>query len=275
MRSAIVDNLKPEFEPVAVVWSDTLPSGTFQFKEGKFGCVLYLFAHASRQGKIAGGSRETILCTGGRAALGFGADFDATDQMLETHAALFSKGLQSAMNRDAYQKEIDAVPHSWQDMFTFGERRHSSLELAKEWILHEVPRYDIEQQYVLFKPLSSTSNDENIRAVIFPVNPLELSGLITLAGSVMKGTDPVRVPQGTDCCSIGAFPYAEAESCAPKAVLGMMGTDGRETMRKRFRDDTLTLTLPIPLFLQLEKEAEDCVFHVPAWKNLVGREQKR
>ena len=54
MKSTIVDNLRPEFEPVAVVWSDTLPADTFQFKEGKFGCVLYLFAHASRQGKVAG-----------------------------------------------------------------------------------------------------------------------------------------------------------------------------------------------------------------------------
>jgi len=245
-----------------------MPADTFQFKEDKFGCVLYLFAHASRHGKIAGGSRETILCTGGRAALGFGSDFDASEEMLETHAALFSKGLKSAQDQNAYQTQIDSVPKSWKDMFEYGERRHSSRDLAKEWILHELPRYDIAQKYVLFKPLRDTSSDENIRAVIFPVNPLELSGLVTLAGSVMKGTDPVRVPQGTDCSGIGAFAYAEAESSAPRAVMGMMGTDGREVMRKRFRDDILTLTLPTPLFLQMEKEAEDCVFHVPAWKNL-------
>lgn len=269
MKSTIVENLKPEFAPVAVVWSDTLPANTFQFKEGKFGCVLYLFAHASTQGKVAGGSRETVLCTGGRAALGFGSDFDASDEMLETHAALFSKGLKSAQDQKAYQKQIDSVPKGWKDMFEYGERRHSSLNLAKEWILHELPRYDIKQKYVLFKPLNETSNAENIRAVIFPVNPLELSGLVTLAGSVMKGTDPVRVPQGTDCSGIGAFAYAEAESDSPRAVMGMMGTDGREVMRKRFRDDILTLTLPAQLFWQMEKEAEDCVFHVPAWKNLM------
>lgn len=268
MKSSIVDNLKPEFEPVAVVWSDTMPADTFQFKEGKFGCVLYLFAQASKHGKVAGGSRETILCTGGRAALGFGSDFDASNEMLETHAALFSKGLQSAQDQSAYQKQIDSVPKSWKDMFEYGERRHSNLDLAKEWILHGLPRYDIEHKYVLFKPLSDTSRDENIRAVIFPVNPLELSGLVTLAGSVMKGTDPVRVPQGADCSGITAFAYAEAESSAPRAVLGMMGTDGREVMRKRFRGDTLTLTLPPSLFHQMEKEADNCIFHVPAWKKL-------
>lgn len=271
MDSLIVRNLRPVFEPVAVVWSDTLPADAFQFKKGKFGCVLYLFAAASVDGKIAAGSRESIACTGGRAALGFGCDFDASDGQLDLHAALFSKGLQSAADRAAYQAEMEAAPKNWRDLYEYGERRHSTAELSREWILHEFPRYDIEHQYVLFKPLSLTSADENIRAIIFPVNPVELSGLLTLAGSVMRGTDPLRAPQGTDCCGITAFAYAEAESAAPRAVLGMTGSDGRETMRRRFRDDIMTLTLPAPLFFQMEQEADDCVFQLPSWKKLVGR----
>ncbi len=78
MESEIVQNLRPEFEPVAVVWSDTIPNDTFQFKKGKFGCILYLFAEAARRGKIAGGSRDSITCTGGRAAPGFGSEYDAS-----------------------------------------------------------------------------------------------------------------------------------------------------------------------------------------------------
>lgn len=271
MKSTIVKNLRPEFEPVAVVWSDTIPDDAFQFKNGQFGCVLYLFAQASTSGNIAGGSPESIICTGGRAALGFGTDFDASDEQLDLHTALFSKGLKSAENRAAYQAEMDAAPKNWRSMYDYGERRHCSPELAREWILHGFPRYDIPNRYVLFKPLSRTSFDENLRAVIFPVNPVELSGLVTLAGSVMQGTDPVRVPQGTDCCSISAFAYSEAESATPRAVLGMLGIDGREVMRRRFRDDILTLTLPVPLFRRMEQEAGDCVFQIPSWKKLVGR----
>lgn len=255
---------------MAVVWSDTIPVDAFQFKKGKFGCVLYLFAKACTRDKITGASRETILCTGGRAALGFGTDFDTSDDQLDLHAALFSKGLKSAANKTAYQAQIDAAPKNWRAMYEYGERRHCNSDLARKWILHELPRYDIENRYVLFKPLSRTSPDENIRAVIFPVNPVELSGLVTLAGSVMQGTDPVRVPQGTDCCSISAFAYSEAKSASPRAVLGMMGTDGREVMQRCFRNDILTLTLPGPLFLQMEQEASDCVFQIPAWKKLAG-----
>lgn len=271
MKSVIVENLRPEFEPVAVVWSDTIPDDAFQFKKGKFGCILYLFAEACTRGKITGGSRETIICTGGRAALGFGTDFDASDELLDRHAALFSKGLKSTNKRAAYQAQIEAIPKNWRAMFEYGERRHCSAELAKEWILHELPRFDISYKYVLFKPLSRTTSDENVRAVIFPVNPVELSGLATLAGSVMHGTDPVRVPQGADCNSISGFAYAEAESAAPRAVMGMLGVDGREVMRRRFRDDILTLTLPAPLFLLMEQEANDCVFQIPSWKHLVER----
>ena len=271
MKSTIVKNLEPEFEPVALVWSNTLPAGTFQYKKGKFGCVLYLFAEACTRGKIAGGSHESIICTGGRAALGFGTGFDLSADQLDLHAALFSKGLKSAENKAAYRAEIERAPKNWRSMYEYGERRHCNSTLAREWIIHEFPRYNVSSRYVLFKPLSRTSFDENIRAVIFPVNPVELSGLVTLAGSVMQGTDPVRAPQGTDCCSISAFAYREAESATPRAVLGMMGTDGREIMRRRFRDDIMTLTLPAPLFLRMEQEADDCVFQIPAWKKLIGR----
>ena len=271
MESIIAQNLQPEFAPVAVVWSNTIPDDALQFKKDKFGCILYLFAEASRRGKVAGGNRESIACSGGRAALGLGVDFDASHEMLDRYAAIFSKGLKSVSNEEAYRERMEAAPRSWRSLYEYGERRHCNAELAREWILNGLPRYDIQYEYVLFKPLSRTDSGENIRAVIFPVNPVELSGLVTLAGSVMPGTDPVQVPQGADCNSISAFAYAQAESADPRAVLGMWGIDGREVMRRRFRDDILALTLPMPLFKRMEKEADDSVLQIPSWKRLVGR----
>ena len=162
MESVIVRNLQPEFAPVAVVWSNTIPDDTLQFKRDKFGCILYLLAEASLRGKVAGGNRETITCNGGRAALGLGVDFDTSDEQLDRFAAVFSKGLKSTDNRAAYQAQIEAAPKSWKSLLEFGERRHCSAELAKEWILHGLPRYDIYYEYVLFKPLSRTDSDEKI-----------------------------------------------------------------------------------------------------------------
>jgi len=270
MESVIVRNLQPEFAPVAVVWSNTIPDDALQFKKGKFGCILYLFAEAARRGKVAGGNRESITCAGGRAAMGLGVGFDASDELLDRYAAVFSKGLKSASNKEAYRARMEAAPKSWHSLYEYGERRHCNAELAKEWILNGLPRYDIPYEYVLFKPLNRTTPDENIRAVIFPVNPVELAGLVTLAGSVMSGTDPIQVPQGADCNSLTAFAYAQAELASPRAVLGMLGVNGREIMQ-RFRDDTLTLTLPAPLYHRMEQEADDCVLQTPSWKRLTGR----
>jgi len=270
MKSVIVENLRPEFEPVAVVWSNTIPNDALQFNKDKFGCILYLFAEAARRGKVAGGSRETITCNGGRAALGLGVDFDASDERLDRFAAAFSKGLRSTENRATYQAQIEAAPKKWRALLELGERRHCRAELAKEWILNGLPRYNIPYEYVLFKPLKHTDARENIGAIIFPANPVELSALVTLAGSVMHGTDSVRVPPGACCNSIAAFAYAEAESEAPRAVMGMIGAEGRDVMRKRFRDDILTVTLPLPLFLRMEQEADDCIFQIPSWKKFIG-----
>ncbi|KIX14719.1 DUF169 domain-containing protein [Dethiosulfatarculus sandiegensis] len=271
MESKIVKYLKPEYEPVAVVWSDTIPPDAVQYKKGRFGCILYLFAEASTRGRVTGGSRETIVCPGGRAALGFGMEFDKSAELLDRHAALFSKGLKSAKNQAAYQAKMDSAPAAWRDMYLYGERRHLNAQLARQWILYGLPHFEIPYEYVLFKPLSQVSSDENIRAVIFPLNPVELSGLITLAGSVMQGTDPVKVPQGADCNSITAFAYAEYESESPRAVLGMLGVDGREAVQKRFKNDVMTLTLPTPLFQRLEQEAIDSVLTIPSWKKVAAR----
>lgn len=166
---------------------------------------------------------------------------------------------------------MEAAPRSWRDLYAYGERRHCTAELAREWILHGLPRYDIPHRYVLFKPLSRTTPEDNLRAVIFPVNPDELSGLVTLAGSVMQGTDPIQVPQGPDCTGITVFAHAQAELTDPRAVMGMLGMDGREVMHRRFRDNTLTLTLPAPLYYRMEQEASDCVFQIPSWSHLKGR----
>jgi hypothetical protein len=271
MESAIVQHLEPEFEPVAVVWSDTIPVGAFRFKQGQFGCVLHLFAEASRRGRITGACRDTLVCLGGRTALGFGADLVASDEKVEHYAAVASKGLASTPTETAYRARLEAVRASWRPLLEYGERRHSSFDLARRWLLHGMPRFDIPHRYVFFKPLSRTEPDDDIQAVIFPVSPVELAGLFTLLASVAEGTDPLQAPPGADCFRIAGFAYAQQEAEAPRAVLGMLDVDGRKLMQKRFHGDTLTLTLPISLFRRVEEEAGDSVLQTPGWQKLRGR----
>jgi len=268
MKSAVVEHLEPRFEPVALIWSDRMPDEARQFKEGRFGCILHLVAEASRRGRVAGGSRDTIACSGGRAALGFGVDFIESEDQLDHYAATFSKGLESARDREAHRERMESVRPSWRPLYEFGERRHCSFEFAREWINSCLPRYDIPHRYVLFKPLCDTDPGENIRSVTFFVDPFELACLITLLGSVVEGADPVHVPQGADCFRIGCFAYDQYASERPRAVLGMLDVDGREIMHRKFRDDTVSLTIPMPLFELMEPEAGDSILQLPAWRKL-------
>ena len=270
MESTIVAHLQPEFEPVAVVWADELPDGAVEFKAGRFGCVLDLFAEASVRGRVAGGSRDTVVCDGGRAALGFGVDFIGSEERVDHLATIFSKGLASARDESAYVQKMRSARASFRPLFEFGERRHSDREMARRWILDCLPRHDVPNRYVWFKPLSGTEPDENIRTVVFPVGPVELAGLTTLAGSVVEGADPVHVPQGPDCLRVGCFAYDQYDAEQPRGVLGMLDVDGREVMRRRFHDDTLTLAIPMPLFLRMEEEAADSVLTIPGWTALRG-----
>ena len=253
---------------MALVWSDAIPEGAVQFKEGKFGCLLNLFAQAARRGRVAGGSRETIVCSGARTALGFGDELAASEEQLEHYGAVLSKGMAAARDREAHREQMEAVRPSWRPLFEFGERRHCSFEMARDWLLNGMPRYEIPSRYVLFKPLELVSAEENIRAVIFPVNPDELAGLTTLLGSVMEGTDPVQAPQGPDCFRISGYACAQHDAKSPRAVLGMLDVDGREVMRRHFGQHTLTLTLPRPLFERMEREAHDSVLRIPGWLKL-------
>jgi len=90
----------------------------------------------------------------------------------------------------------------------------------------------------------------------------------------MSGKDPIQVPQGADCISVSASACAQADQAEARAVLGMLGVEGREVMHKRFHDDTLTLTLPAPLFQRMEQEAKDSVFQTPLWEDLIVGRQK-
>ena len=42
MESAIVGAMGMHFDPVAILFSDQRPDGARQFKEGKWGCVMFM-----------------------------------------------------------------------------------------------------------------------------------------------------------------------------------------------------------------------------------------
>lgn len=89
-----------------------------------------------------------------------------------------------------------------------------------------------------------------------------------MGGSLAADLNPLKAPPGADCFRIASFAYPRPDQEAPRAVLGMLDVDGREVMRRRFNDSTLTVAVPWPLFERMEREAPDSVLELPAWKDL-------
>ena len=74
MESAIAKAIQLKYQPVALLWSNEKPQGAMQFQEGKWGCVMWLAAHAAK-GKTAVADIKTFGCFGGGVGLGFGNQY--------------------------------------------------------------------------------------------------------------------------------------------------------------------------------------------------------
>ncbi len=272
MQSITARKLRPEYGPVAILWSDTKPDDALQMKPNARGCIMPFFAQVAMKGKTAVFDRETYGCPGAYAGLGFGnAYYDAFGGAgIEFMAAFFVKGAQSSSDPDAYCATVRHIPKSEQAKFMQGERLHKNTEKAKRFMTDDLPITDIAERYVIITPLNKVKPEERPVVVVFIANPLQVTGLVTLVGAVRDGTDPVRVPPMAACQQIGAFVYDEAKREHPRAVLGYTDLAARETVGRGLPENVFTFAVPFSLFLEMEAEATDGVFDGPIWKGLAG-----
>lgn len=72
MNSKVTDAIGLKTNPVALIWSNTLPENSISFKPGRWGCVMAVLATVAAKGRVGAFSRETYGCWGGGVGLGFG-----------------------------------------------------------------------------------------------------------------------------------------------------------------------------------------------------------
>ncbi|HVP95135.1 MAG TPA: DUF169 domain-containing protein [Methanoregulaceae archaeon] len=273
MKSLIAEKCCLDYGPVGIVWSDTKPDNPLQLKKGANLCIMYLFAQVVTNRRTAVFDRTTCGCPGAVAGLGFGTGYpDAFGGAgIGFMSCFFSKGLKSSKDRKKYSDIVRRVPERERDKFLSGERFHRNPEKAARWMEHDLPKTDIRENYVLFIPLEAVHAPDTPIVVVFVADALQLSGLVTLAGAVIDGIDPVIVPPGAACQQIGAYAYDQARSDNPRAVLGYTDLSARYSIGHILNNRYLTLALPYSLYLRMEEEAIDGVFDGPLWQKLVER----
>lgn len=263
MESKIAAVLNVRFGPVALLWTGEKPAGAAQFKEGKWGCVMWLFANAAR-GQTAVFDRNTFGCLGGGTGLGFGNQYLNWWGGVDAFCRFLSTGMAEAgLTREKIQTSRG---EEFVENLLHGERYIKSPELVRKF-LEVMPITDIPARYVVLKPLKDVDPaKETPVVVIFLADPDQLAALVVLANYARESNESVAIPFCAGCQSIGIFPYREAKSQTPRAVIGLVDLSARKATRKQLRRDLMTFAVPFRMFQEMEANAEESFLGKEEWR---------
>ena len=274
MESQIAHKLKLRYAPVALTWSETRPEKAAEFKEGKWGCVMWMVARAARGGTAVCG-RKTFGCFGGGVGLGFGDVYKQFPGGEDGFCHFLSVGNDQWETGQQLAEKVK--PHMTEDSFDHfmhGERYMKSPEQVKRFI-RGLPITDIPAPYVVFKPLADIDQDAAGQVVIFFADPDQLSALVILANYGRETNENVIIPYAAGCQTIGIYPYREAESDVPRAVVGLTDISARTYIRQQLGDNLMTLAVPMKMFHEMEANVEGSFLERPVWEKLAEGKPNR
>ena len=272
MESKIAEALALSLSPVALVWSDEKPADAVQFQEGRWGCVMWLLAGAAK-GKTAAADRSTFGCFGGGVGLGFGNRYGSFPGGEETFCRFLSVGI------EGWEKEAEvsamAKPHmrpEAYDHLLHGERYLKSPGRVRSF-LDNLPMTDIPARYVVFRSLPQIEpNAPPPEVVIFFVDADRLSALVVLANYGRDSSESVIIPFAAGCQTVGIYPYREAKSDSPRAVVGMTDLSARLCVKRILGGGLMTFAAPWRMFLEMEANVSGSFLERPVWRELIRKD---
>ncbi|MFO8057786.1 MAG: DUF169 domain-containing protein [bacterium] len=269
MKSKIADAIVLGYEPVAILLSDEKPEDAKQFKQDKWGCVMFMLAAAAR-GKEAAFDRKTFGCMGGGVGLGFGNQYknfpggeDCFCYFLSSGNQEWEKGKEIADQVKPYMRE-----QAYED-FLYGERYIKSPKLVKSFI-ECLPITDVPAEYVVFKPLRNVDPEsETPEVVVFLADPDQFSALVVLANYDKEHNENVYIPYAAGCQTIALYPFKEARSDNPRAVAGLTDLSARLAIKRQLKEDLLTFAVPYKRFLEMEDNVAGSFLERDTWQELM------
>ena len=271
MESAIAKALKLSTEPVAVLFADEKPADAGQFAPGAWGCVMFLFAAATK-GKTAAFDRETFGCAGGGVGLGFGNAYESFPGGIPGFCRFLSTGNQTdpagqaigAKMREAGARE------EFVDHYLHGERYKKDPQLVEKFV-DSVPMTEVPTRYVVLKPLSRLDPaKETPVSVSFLVNPDQLSALTILANYDRPGLENVAIPWVAACQVVGVMSYREADAGNPRCLIGLTDISARKYLKSQGASGKLTFTAPFRRLLELEANVAGSFLEGKTWADLIA-----
>ncbi len=269
MESKIATAIGLKHAPVAVLLADEKPEDAVQFKPGKWGCVMFMFANAVK-GRTAVFDATTYGCWGGGVGLGFGNAYRDFPGGVECFAHFLSSGTkQWEQGRHVGQALEGAAGKEFADNFLNGEGYVKNPELVHQW-LEEIPITEHPSPYVLFTPLAKVDPAvEQPEIVVFLADADQLSALVILANYGREGMENVIIPWAAGCQTIGILPWREAKAEKPRAVVGLTDISARKYVRKLLGSTYLTFAMPWQLFAEMERNVAGSFLERHTWQSLM------
>jgi hypothetical protein len=147
-----------------------------------------------------------------------------------------------------------------------GERYKKNPQLVKEYLKNHPP-FGAPAKSLVFKRFDRLTPEETPFAVIFFAAPDVLSGLFALANYDRADPHGVIIPMGSGCASIINYPYQEAQSAAPRCILGMFDVSARPCVPW----DKLTFTIPFRRFEQMVQNMDESFLITKSWDKVRKR----
>lgn len=268
MESKIAKAVGLKYNPVAVVLSETKPEKALQFKQGKWGCVMFMFANAAR-GKTAAFDAQTYGCWGGGVGLGFGNAYLQFPGGVDCFSHFLSSGnRQWETGRQVGQALEGTAGKEFAENFLEGEGYVQTPELVQQW-LGEIPITEVKSTYVLFKPLGEIQPEiETPETVVLLADADQLSALVILANYGREGMENAIIPWAAGCQTIGILPYREAKAAKPRAVVGLTDISARKYVRTLLGSEYLSFAMPWKMFLEMERDVAGSFLEKHIWRSL-------
>lgn len=268
MESRIAEAIRLKIPPVGLLWADEKPDRAMMFQAGKWGCVMWLVAAATK-GKTAACDVATFGCVGGGVGLGFGNQYRNFPDGEEGFCHFLSTGnAEREGGKEMAEQVRPFLRDEAFDHFLHGERYIKDPTLVRRF-LAVLPMREIPARYVVFKPLAEVDPErDNLRTVIFFADPDRLSALVVLANYGRGDNENVFIPYAAGCQTIGIYPYREAESPRPRAVVGLTDLSARLYLRRQLGGNLLTFAVPKALFEEMEGNVTGSFLERSTWQGL-------
>ncbi|MBM4445244.1 MAG: hypothetical protein FJ020_08090 [Chloroflexi bacterium] len=147
-----------------------------------------------------------------------------------------------------------------------GERYKKSPGLVKQAMKH-APTFQAPAPLIVFKRWDLIEASDNPEVVVFFAQPDVLAGLFTLANFDESEPDGVIAPFGSGCSVITQYPYSEASTKRPRAVIGMFDVSARPFVPR----DVLTFAAPMNKFSRMVENVEESFLITGSWRKVQER----